>query len=72
MTNPRRALDPRRFLPGAASDERPPFVEGLVLGAVIGAAIAGSTLWSRVRAGRRRAAERSIAKSAEPSEPALP
>jgi hypothetical protein len=32
---------------------RPPFVEGLLLGAVVGAAIAGSTLWSRWRASRQ-------------------
>jgi hypothetical protein len=28
---------------------RPPFFEGLLLGAVIGAAIAGSTVWARIR-----------------------
>jgi hypothetical protein len=33
------------------------FSRGLVLGALIGAAIAGSTLWSRLRAARSEAAE---------------
>ena len=37
--------------PGLLSDET--FVRGLTLGALIGAAIAGSTLWSRVRRARR-------------------
>jgi len=40
----------------AFAEDRPAFTEGLALGAVVGAAIAGSTLWSRLRASRRRAA----------------
>jgi hypothetical protein len=31
-------------------DERPSFMQGLAVGALVGAAIAGSTLWSRWRA----------------------
>jgi hypothetical protein len=41
----------RRLRPVA--DERPAFVEGLLIGAIVGAAIAGSTLWSRLRQARR-------------------
>lgn len=33
-------------------EERPAFVEGLLIGAMVGAAIAGSTLWSRLRQAR--------------------
>jgi hypothetical protein len=33
----------------------PSFHRGLALGALVGAAIAGSTLWTRVRDDRRRA-----------------
>ena len=56
MTDPRiRALRrlpiAGRLLPGRA-DEAPPFVDGLVLGVMVGAAIAGSTLWSRWRSRR--------------------
>ena len=52
----RRAPRPRDFVdrlrPTAA--ERPPFFEGLAIGAMVGAAIAGSTLWARLRESRRR------------------
>jgi len=41
--------DLRRLL----EDER--FIRGLGLGALIGAAIAGSTIWSRLRGGRQQA-----------------
>lgn len=34
--------------------DRPPFLEGLAIGALVGAAIAGSTLWARIREGRRQ------------------
>jgi hypothetical protein len=37
-----------------AEEARPAFVEGLFLGAMVGAAIAGSTLWSRWRQGASR------------------
>jgi hypothetical protein len=37
-----------RFLSGAS------FHRGLALGALVGAAIAGSTLWTRIRDARRR------------------
>lgn len=33
-------------------DARPAFMEGLLLGAMVGAAIAGSTLWNRMRSSR--------------------
>jgi hypothetical protein len=39
----------RRF---PADGERPSFVRGLAMGALVGAAIAGSTLWTRWRARR--------------------
>ena len=39
-----------RLVPGEAG--RPAFVEGLLIGAMVGAAIAGSTLWARLREGR--------------------
>jgi hypothetical protein len=45
----RSEIDPRRLL----DDER--FLRGLGLGALIGAAIAGSTLWSRLRRTSRNA-----------------
>jgi len=45
----RSGLDPRRLL----DDER--FLRGLGLGALIGAAIAGSTLWTRLRRASRQA-----------------
>jgi len=35
-----------------AAEDRPAFVEGLLLGAMVGAAIAGSTLWARLREAR--------------------
>jgi hypothetical protein len=48
---PRRRADPAPAtgLARLLEDER--FVGGLALGAMIGAAIAGSTLWSRLRRG---------------------
>jgi hypothetical protein len=42
----------------AFAEDRPAFDEGLALGAVVGAAIAGSTIWSRLRANRRGAIEK--------------
>lgn len=41
-----------RLVPAEAG--RPAFVEGLLIGAMVGAAIAGSTLWSRLRQARGR------------------
>lgn len=46
MSKAVRALRDRRT---ASGSPRPAFVEGVLLGAMVGAAIAGSTLWSRVR-----------------------
>jgi hypothetical protein len=34
----------------SSNEDRPPFLRGLTLGALVGAAIAGSTLWNRWRA----------------------
>ncbi len=42
---------PRRPVPDSPV-RRPRFTEGLVAGALIGAAIAGSTLWSKLRRSR--------------------
>ena len=42
---------PAAALPGAPDDDSPAFVSGLALGALVGAAIAGSTLWRRFHAG---------------------
>jgi hypothetical protein len=39
----------RRRLSRSDPPPEPPFVEGLLIGAMIGAAIAGSTLWRRWR-----------------------
>ena len=41
---------PAAALPGAPDDDSPAFVSGLALGALVGAAIAGSTLWRRLHA----------------------
>jgi hypothetical protein len=38
------------------AEEHPPFLEGLALGALVGAAIAGSTLWAKLRDARRQQA----------------
>jgi hypothetical protein len=48
-------------------DERPRFVEGLALGALVGAAIAGSTLWARLRESRRSSAEHESERADRPS-----
>jgi hypothetical protein len=41
---------------GGADRTRTSFVRGLTLGALLGAAVAGSSLWSRRRRARRKAA----------------
>jgi hypothetical protein len=51
--DPRSAAGQLKALVG----EQPAFVEGLLLGAMVGAAIAGSTVWARLRDRRRHAAE---------------
>jgi hypothetical protein len=50
-------VSPQRRTPGSivdaiserfsANEDRPSFLQGLTLGALVGAAIAGSTLWNR-------------------------
>ena len=51
----------------AGSEERrPAFVEGVLLGAMVGAAIAGSTLWSRVRGRGQLDGSSPAADAAEP------
>ena len=45
---------PAAVLAEAQDDDSPAFVNGLALGALVGAAIAGSTLWRRFRAGSRQ------------------
>lgn len=52
----------------AGDDEGPSFVRGLAMGAFVGAAIAGSTLWSRWRARGTRLATSGPAE--EPRDPA--
>jgi hypothetical protein len=42
----------RRLRLRPIAEERPAFVEGLLIGSMVGAAIAGSTLWARLRASR--------------------
>ncbi|HEV2005134.1 MAG TPA: hypothetical protein VGQ85_00850 [Candidatus Limnocylindrales bacterium] len=39
----------------SANEDRPSFLQGLTLGALVGAAIAGSTLWNRWKRRRDRA-----------------
>ena len=60
-----------RFVAGGSPEERDErastFARGLALGALVGAAIAGSTIWQRRRA---RAAAIAIEPVAEPPEPA--
>jgi len=52
----RRAPKPREIVARLrpSPEDRPPFLEGLALGAMVGAAIAGSTLWARFRERRAR------------------
>jgi hypothetical protein len=57
-----------RLVPGVTSPDDPPtvgsFVRGLAIGALVGAAIAGSTLWQRRRS--RGSREQSDPGSLEP------
>jgi hypothetical protein len=43
---------PAGVLPGTDDDDSPAFVSGLALGALVGAAIAGSALWRRFHPAR--------------------
>jgi hypothetical protein len=45
-----RGQSARAMPPGDPDEDSPAFVSGLALGALVGAAIAGSTLWHRFRA----------------------
>ena len=50
---PRQGLADLAELRGGESADSKRFLRGLALGALVGAAIAGSTLWQRRRKGRR-------------------
>jgi hypothetical protein len=51
MMNPESAIQAvRRRVRRSEAGSEPPFFEGLLIGAMVGAAIAGSTLWRRWRA----------------------
>ena len=76
MSDPIRVPPPLealvRAVAGGAGDEdreqrASTFARGLALGALVGAAIAGSTIWQRRLAKGREAVEAPVA--AEPSEP---
>jgi len=52
-------------------DDRNSFVRGMTIGAIIGAIVAGSSLWSRRRNRRRLSSvETAVASKHEPSAPA--
>lgn len=53
MNEDRRTISRLAARLRSSSEDRPRFVEGLALGALVGAAIAGSTLWTRLREARR-------------------
>jgi hypothetical protein len=46
----------------SANDDRPSFLQGLTLGALVGAAIAGSTLWNRWQRRKARVADAEAAR----------
>jgi hypothetical protein len=48
-----------------AREDRPSFVQGLTLGALVGAAIAGSTLWNRWQRRRDRAVHGDVVESSD-------
>ena len=50
---------------GDQDEDSPAFVRGLALGAFVGAALAGSTLWRRFRARSREAGNGSDSKTRE-------
>jgi hypothetical protein len=52
---------------GFPEDDRSRFLEGIILGAFVGAAIGGSTLWNRVR--QRSATRAAVADEIAPAEP---
>ena len=64
--------EPIRRRVSAEDAEHPAFIQGLLLGALVGAAIAGSTLWSRIEAARRRSTEESEAAEARTGESPRP
>jgi len=44
----------------SANEDRPSFLQGLTLGALVGAAIAGSTLWNRWQRRKARVDDREV------------
>lgn len=79
--SPRAPRDPRSIVEQlvpevfAGSDRSPAvstFVRGLTTGALVGAAIAGSALWSRYRRSRRRAEESQTPSYDPPDDAASP
>jgi hypothetical protein len=64
-------VSPQRRTPGSivdaiserfsANEDRPSFLQGLTLGALVGAAIAGSTLWDRWQRRRAHSADADVA-----------
>ena len=68
-------MSPKRQTPGkivdaiserlSANEDRPSFVQGLTLGALVGAAIAGSTLWNRWQRRKARAVDAEVARVVE-------
>lgn len=63
-------MSPKRRMPSSiidaiserfsANEDRPSFLQGLTLGALVGAAIAGSTLWNRWQRRKARVDDREV------------
>lgn len=51
-------MSPKDRTPASIVEDRPSFLRGLTLGALVGAAIAGSTLWNRWRRRKSRVVDR--------------
>ena len=49
----------------SANEDRPSFLQGLTLGALVGAAIAGSTLWNRWQRRKVRVADAEVARAVD-------
>ena len=50
----------------SANEDRPSFVQGLTLGALVGAAIAGSTLWNRWQRRKARVDDGELPRAVDP------